>query len=297
MNDRSLIKRIVLTVWLLIGTFLGGGVAYADQGPAIYFTSDVSSVGPGSEFVVAVRIDSSFPINALDLTVHYPADLIDIVRVDNTGSVVSLWQETPRTNKEGFIKLSGGLFEPFQGNGGDIVRFYVRARSAGVANFQLTKTSLFIADGRGTELEASSLPLTISIVPGAPLSTTPSPVRDTTPPLLRAEIIVSPVDEKTPFVAFLASDNESGIGYTFMRIKRWFVWGAWQEVSSPVPVSSGAWTLELKAVNGSGEETIEILYSSHGIVNKMLMVIFGIVFLVLAVKVGILSYKRYNKKK
>lgn len=120
----------------------------AAQSAQIYFIGE-ADVSPGSIFNIDLLIDSASDINALEMELQYPQDIIESVGFDNANSIISLWQTKPKV-LNGKIEFSGGMLKPWQGNKGQILKLQFKAKKEGKANVVLVKNNLYLADGKGT---------------------------------------------------------------------------------------------------------------------------------------------------
>ena len=261
--------------------------------PQEYFVSSTSTLSSGTEFTVSVFVNSPVPINALDLSLAYPADKIQFLNADPAHSIVGFWQGATVLTSEGHIDLAGGILPAFIGTGGLVSALHFKAQSAGNVTISFGPSSLFDADGKGTQASVDGPPIELSIHANTPtivippaLPSKPDPL-DTTPPILVVRLIKDSVSGSA-LVVYHASDPESGVHSVEMRTMAWWKWSAWQEISNPSPYSPSVWSVEVRATNNVGEETVQTFTTAHRNLLEccVILFVFGVV---------IVFAMRYNK--
>jgi hypothetical protein len=120
------------------------------------------SVAPGSTIVVYVHLLAKDSINAFDLEITYPKDKLEFLNFDNSASIVDIWQDSPKKLAEGQLKLSGGIIKGFTGTG-TLIKLSFKTTETGEANIKFRETSLYLADGTGTEVKARGDLLSLAI--------------------------------------------------------------------------------------------------------------------------------------
>ena len=284
----NMAKSFFIAFFLL--TFIAAGVSSGQEPLELYFRTKEAFLSPASEFSVEVIVAGNQPINALDLEVSYPVDLLEFLGFDNSESIVDIWQGNPEAKIDGLIVLRGGLFRPFEGGEGELIKLNFRSQAVGQGQIIFKKGNFFLADGKGTLIIPVIRPLEILISEQAPLAKIEKKP-DQTPPRLNVEIAKTPL-EKSQLIVFSAQDKESGIKSAVFRSKKWFTWSDWQNTQNPFPVPKGAWTIELKVVNNNGDETIKVIYLWGEIVLKIVLLLGGLFLLIAASR-----FLFYNKNK
>lgn len=276
----SFAKKLALVFSILVSffIFLLPVAAQVSLSPSIYFKDASHAVAPGSEFMVTVFIDSPKPINAIDLTVKYPAKNLELLQADNSQSIIDVWTGSPQVSSDGIIKMQGGLSRAFSGQGGQIISLHFRATSAGIANLAFQYARAYYADGLGTKVEILGSPMNISITSTAPKVVLPI-VNDTVaPPVFTVTVVQDPITH-TMLAVFNAKDQESGIQAVFMRFKTWFSWSDWVLVSNPVPIAKSVWVFQIKAVDNYQNATAQTVYVPAHFTIKILYAAFLLVII------------------
>jgi hypothetical protein len=280
-------KKILIIFSVL---FFFGNIASANSSQ-VFFAGPSAAFAPQSEFNVSIFLDSTEPVNALDLEIAYPPDQLAFLSFDNTHSIVDIWQTSPKIISNGNIHLVGGIFKSFSGNNGLVIKLAFRALNAGEPALSFAKSNIYIADGKGTQLSLGAPASTLSVAKNAPLLSLPGIANAVAPP---PEIIVqqtkSPVDGVT-LIVFQATAPDSGIQKTQMRVKKWLAFSPWQDVQNPVAYPAGAWNVELRAVSFAGAESIKSITSPGELFKKLFILLLALLILVFG------FIRVYNRRK
>lgn len=117
------------------------------------------SVSVGSTVKETISVSSAEALNAVSGTLSFPADLLQVVSVSKTNSILSLWIADPSfSNADGTISWSGIVPNPgYAGAGGKVFSVQFRVKRAGVATLSFLPSSQVLAnDGNGTNILTSS---------------------------------------------------------------------------------------------------------------------------------------------
>lgn len=126
----------------------------------IYFTPSNRTVLAGNTFTVNLMagtgpVDAesgggAFAINAVELTVRFPAELLEVAKLDKSGSILTLWVREPYA-QSGVIRMTGGLPSPGYVGTGKLLTILFRARTVGVARVLIDggASTVLANDGQG----------------------------------------------------------------------------------------------------------------------------------------------------
>ena len=120
-----------------------------------YFEQSPVSVSTGQVFTVQVYVDTqSESINLAEGTIHFPADSLSVISVDNSNSDFGLWPEDPAfSNTDGTITFSGGAVNPgYNGDSGKVFKFKAKAKKSGNTLMSFSDVSIRANDGLGTNV-------------------------------------------------------------------------------------------------------------------------------------------------
>ncbi|MBX4197976.1 hypothetical protein KW782_01435 [Candidatus Parcubacteria bacterium] len=144
-------KKILLFIVIVV-TMCSAGFRVV-HASTVYVNTPENTFGIGQELVVDIYLDAEQSINVVELGIHVNEGA-EVVRILDSGSIVSLWVEKPVFNSANrTISLSGVVPGGFQGQGGRIVQLVLKATTAGSLSisFDTTKSKILLNDGQGTE--------------------------------------------------------------------------------------------------------------------------------------------------
>lgn len=121
-----------------------------------------------SETIIASSADQA--LNAVSGVISFPRDLLQVVSISKTNSILSLWVQEPTfSNVDGTISFSGIVPNPgYTGGRGQVFSVQFRGKKAGIASVTFSSPQVLANDGNGTDILISSSPATISIVAPSP---------------------------------------------------------------------------------------------------------------------------------
>lgn len=134
-----------------------------------------AAVGVGETMTETVFVSSTDQaMNAVAGTISFPADLLQVVSVSKSGSVLSLWVQDPTfSNADGTISFSGVVPNPgYTGGRGRAISIQFRGRKAGAGSITFSSASQVLAnDGNGTDILTATVPATFTVT-----ASTPAPI-------------------------------------------------------------------------------------------------------------------------
>jgi hypothetical protein len=159
-------KRIkILFTILVFFSFFFFPVSFSYAVTEIYFQKDLKEVTKGDIFFVDLKISSTEAINAIDGTIIYDKDKLEIKEVKIDNSLFSLWVKEPLfDNKNGELSFTGGVPDGFKGQDGQILGITFLAKKEGSASVGFKDIfSIFTNDGKGTKINPWLKPMSLSI--------------------------------------------------------------------------------------------------------------------------------------
>ncbi len=138
-----------------------------------------TSIGIGAivtETVVVTSADQA--MNAISGTLSFSEDLLQVVSISKTNSVLSLWVQDPTySNNDGTISFSGVVPNPgYIGSRRQVLLIQFRAKKEGTAAVTFSSSSEVLAnDGNGTNILTGTQSSTINISASQPQSEPPPP--------------------------------------------------------------------------------------------------------------------------
>ncbi len=167
-------------------------IPFCINAATLSLSPSTNTVSPGNILNVSVLVNTQGKvINNSDAIIQFPTDLLQVVSVDTSSSIFSLWVENPAfSNSLGQITFNGGAPNPgYSGSTGKIISITFLAKKAGTASLIFGDSSIRENDGLGTDVLTGTNPTTITIG-----STVQAPV--TTPvqtPVSSNQVVAAPV--------------------------------------------------------------------------------------------------------
>ena len=120
----------------------------------LFLSPSSGNYNSGGQMSVSVRINTeSEAINAVDGTIGFNPDILEVSSVTK-GTAVSLWvQEPSYSNKAGNVNFGGVILNPgYYGSNGNILTINFRAKGSGKAEISFKAGSVLANDGYGTNV-------------------------------------------------------------------------------------------------------------------------------------------------
>ncbi len=263
---------------------------------SLYFSVPTSSIGVGSEFPVKILIDSDQPLNAYAIALLYASDRLAILGFDNSKSVIDIWQGQPAVSEGGPVNFRGGSITPFEGSGGNIITVRFRAVKEGEALLAFGKSSLYLANGKGTKVIPQTAGLKFQILPlGAATATSVSTpqiyegAQDIAPPAIKyLSLIQDPFNNDQKLLSFMVSDPDSGVKETLVRTRSLLFWSDWLPAQNPTAVPLSVWSVGFKALDNKGNASERTLYNFSAFLQPEALVIAAILVIFIYILVLII---------
>lgn len=139
-------------VWLLFAVCLFFLPTYSVQSASLSITPDTGVYTVGDTVSVRVVLNTAGQtINAADGRIQVSGSGVNIVSLNQTGSIFSLWTEEPQIRGNEVV-FSGGIPQGYTGNGGTVFTLTLRTSSAGTKRITFQDGSVLAADGRGSNV-------------------------------------------------------------------------------------------------------------------------------------------------
>jgi hypothetical protein len=131
-----------------------GAQAISSNSSYIKLVPSTSTVLEGERFFIDIYAGAHVPVNAIDLTISYLPEAVEVISVDKAQSVLTIWTKEPEINSN-TIKLSGGTFR--RGFIGEhlIATIKVEAKNTGSTEFLVSSAELLAGDGKGTPVSVT----------------------------------------------------------------------------------------------------------------------------------------------
>ena len=271
-------KFFIFSILFFVGCFAIQS-AQAQESVHVYVQSNAQKVAPGSEITATILMDSAKPVNAFEMTLLYPQDLLRPVAVNDAGSVVDLWKDRNWENLDGKVVLSGGIIKPFSGTSGDVIQLKFSTLKEGTAAISFSNADIYYADGAGTLNQAITSVGKIIIDASAQLLR-PQDNNDKSAPLIGFLETTTNPKNKNYLAVFDVKDAGSGVGLVSLRQAKWFWFGNWKKTTSPVEIERGVWMYQILATDNNGNKITKTEYIWQELLFKLSL---GIIFLLVIV--------------
>lgn len=133
---------------------LGASVITSKESSYIKLTADKSVVQAGDRIALDVYAYAHVPVNAVDITLRFEADAVEVIGVDRGQSVLTIWTEDPVIQSDKVI-LRGGTFKKGFLGEHKVATINLRAKQSGQSEFIASNVTLLAGDGRGTPVTVS----------------------------------------------------------------------------------------------------------------------------------------------
>lgn len=139
---------------VLLGFAAVAGLAAVSSSDVSYIRLEVNknTVEAGDAFAVDVYAYAHVPVNAVDVTLRFNKNDVDVIGVDRGQSVLTIWTEDPIIEDDRVI-LRGGTFRRGFIGEHKIATIELRAVETGPSEFKASDVVLLAGDGRGTSVQ------------------------------------------------------------------------------------------------------------------------------------------------
>jgi hypothetical protein len=190
--------RIYLSAFVAVLFLLPSAVSAA----TLNFSPIQTTVPVGGTITETVFVSSADQaMNAIEGAISFPSDILQVVSVSKTNSVLSLWVQEPTfSNANGTISFSGVVPNPgYTGNRGQIISIQFRGKQIGSGPVVFSSSSQVLAnDGNGTDILNGTQSATITVVAPIPTpASAPAPSSSVSDANLLARITSSTHPDQT----------------------------------------------------------------------------------------------------
>lgn len=142
---------------LVLGVFavLGASVI-SGTGSYIKLQTSQPAVLKGERFSIDIYASANVPVNAVDISIDFSPDMVEVISVDKAQSVLTIWTQEP-TIKNNRITLSGGTYQRGFIGEHKIATIKAMAKLNGMTEFMVSDAQLLAGDGKGTPVAVSGV--------------------------------------------------------------------------------------------------------------------------------------------
>lgn len=143
--------RVAFPLVFTAAAFLSAAALLYEDTSYIRISTNDREVSAGDRFSINVYAGAHVPVNAIDISVGYPRNQIEVEGIDTGESVITIWTVEPYA-KNGEVILRGGTFR--KGFLGEhlIATINAKAKQSGIAKFTIDQSRFLAGDGHGTSV-------------------------------------------------------------------------------------------------------------------------------------------------
>jgi len=152
-------RGIVSALFFLLVLLLGVGYSVTAEAANLSLQPSAGTFVVGSTFNVQILLDTQDEaVNALDVELLYPPNLLQVVSPTVGTSIIGVWTTSPRfDNTNGILRLQGGIPEGITASRGLVSTVTFRVKGSGRAALRFGNDSrVLLHDGRGTDVLESA---------------------------------------------------------------------------------------------------------------------------------------------
>ncbi len=146
--------RFMFPALVSLMAVLGAAAITATDVSYIRLASSQATIESGSRFYIDVYAYAHVPVNAVDVTLQFNGDAVEVLGVDKGQSVLTLWTEEPVIENNKVI-LRGGTFKKGFIREHKIATIEVKAKQTGQSEFKATDVVLLAGDGKGSPVSVA----------------------------------------------------------------------------------------------------------------------------------------------
>ena len=156
-KHKSATVRYMFPAMITFAALLSVANVASTQSSYIRLESSATTIEAGEMFTLHVYARAHVPVNAVDITLNFDTNAVEVVQVDRGQSVLTIWTEEPvvRSNK---VTLSGGTYRKGFIGEHEIASIDLRALNTGLGTFEAKDVVLLAGDGSGTPVKMSKSP-------------------------------------------------------------------------------------------------------------------------------------------
>ncbi len=251
---KNIIKKNILFVFLL--AYFLPATSLAAQ---IFLTANKNNFVQNEDFLVKISLNTeNVPVNAVEGTVVFPTDLLDLKEIRDGNSAINFWVERPHADQEGQVVFSGITTGGFSGPDIFLFSLVLHSKAQGSGMVATQNLKVLQNDGLGTEVFTAPNPFIFSVSSEKSDSENNLTVQDSDPP-----------EDFTPYVAqdpsiydgkyfVVFSTVDKGVGIDHYEIHEGFLTD-YEPAVSPYLLKDQdlSKNIYIRAVDKSGNQRLE----------------------------------------
>ncbi len=139
---------------LSFAAILGATVISATDVSYVRLQASEVTVEAGNYFSIDVYAYAHVPVNAIDITLSFDSNVVEVLSVDKGQSVLTIWTQEPVIEQDRVI-LQGGTFKKGFIREHKIASINLKAKQTGQSAFKATDIILLSGDGEGSPVSVA----------------------------------------------------------------------------------------------------------------------------------------------
>lgn len=151
--EKKLESKFILKTILTILFFISG-FTFASA-TNINFSPNSSNYSVGDTFTVEIKVtDNQVNINGVSGLISFPTDILKVISVSKSGSIISTWAEEPVfSNQDGTVSFEGVILNPgFSAFSGKAISITFKALKVGTVDLSFNNGQVLANDGNATNV-------------------------------------------------------------------------------------------------------------------------------------------------
>lgn len=286
-------KTFFTTILLLL--FFSPLVSYAAD---ISFNVDKNIVAQNEDFLVQVFVDTKdLTVNALEGTVIFSSDFLELKEIRDGNSVVNFWINKPQNTANGQVSFSGITPGGFSGAKNFLFSLVFKAKKIGSSSISFDKLQILKNDGLGTKVPIKASSLVFSIIKETKDSVAKDlTINDLNPPEIFQPFIGSDpgIFDGKYFLVFSTVDKGVGVDHYEIREGEQ---GSFSQASSPYELGDQTLSKKIfvKAIDKNGNVRIVTIAAEHPTVWYQSYLLLAILLLLIVVIIVKKLWPRFTK--
>lgn len=298
-------KKIIYSIAIFL---IGTGLASA---ATLYFQPKNTPLLVSQEQIVTLLLDSKEPVNAVEMYVEYPENILELKSIDDGNSIISFWIQRPEipASGKGELHLAGVIPGGFSSNQGKLISLHFVAKNPGNAVVYVKNPQALINDGQATPAKVSVDSVSFTIKEAGVGQTIPpsGELEDVTPPEIFAPTIGQDptLFDGRYFIVFSTQDKGSGVDHYEISEEKGFLRSFFGPDESNFKIAISPYELIdqslqspifIRAIDRKGNARTVFVAAEHASLFEKLLTIIICAILILLVLLGGRWFRKKRKK-
>ncbi len=242
------------------------------------------------DFYLETEDDS---INAIEAEIMFDSNYLDLKKIQDANSVVSLWIEKPQLSSPGLISFSGITPGGIIADNALVFSLVFEGKNSGETNIQCNNARALINDGEASlaPLSLAGLNIVINDQEGKEREVDIMLADKTSPESFNIEIAEDKnIFDNQKFIVFATQDKGSGMASYQVKEVKYKFWSflySWQEADSPYLLQDQSLSsyIYVKAIDLNANKTISLIAPQNPQPLRILYLVYAIIILIVLVPI------------